>query len=409
MTIRSNLTVLRPASTGARGVGGHNAVAWMVCSLLGLLVSGCATSGQHYTHQTMPTQLLAGKRDNVQTLDLTRLASSSNNSDVIDRGDVIEVSISAGLDEKDTIKLPVRVHDDGIARIPEIGAIPLAGLEMEAAEATIVAVCIERGLYRRPNVTVTMKHQRMNRVMVVSAVKKPGVYELPRGRSDLLAAIVAAGGLADDAGTMVEIRNPRRPGGSRSSPVASATGSSVDIVGHSRPLLPGDQVTSGVGGDNRTDVITVADADGKMETFRVDLVSATKTGKGGYLIEDGGVVSVEKRDPEPLHVIGLVKKPNRYEFPIAEDLRVTDAIALAGGTSMSLADKVFVVRRVPKSSETAVVQVSLRQAKRNAQANLRLEPGDVVSVETTPLTALYEALNIIRFGVGMSLPLQTFF
>jgi polysaccharide export outer membrane protein len=364
----------------------------------------------------MPTQLLAGKRDNVQTLDLTRLATSSNNSEVIDRGDVIEVSISAGLDEKDTVTLPVRVNEQGIASIPEIGPVPLAGMEMEAAEAVIVATCIERGLYRRPNVTVTMKRQRMNRVMVVGAVKKPDIYEIPRGRSDLLAAIVAAGGLADDAGTNVEIRNPRRLNGGRSSPVASGRGTEVDIVGHSSPLRPtdsvpadgeGDRADAGDAGDagNRgTNVVPVVDADGKMESFRVDLVSATKTGRGGYLVEDGGVVSVEKRDPEPLHVIGLVRKPDRYDFPIAEDLRVTDAIALAGGTSISLADRVFVVRRVPKSSETAVIQVSLREAKRNARANIRLEPGDVVSVEETPGTVLYQAFQIIRFNVGMAVP-----
>lgn len=348
--------------------------------------------------------MLAGVRDNPQTLDLTRLARATSDSDVIDRGDVIEVSISAGLDEKDTITLPVRVMDDGVANLPEIGPIPLAGLEMEAAEATIVAACIDRQLYRRPNVTVTMKRQRMNRVMVVGAVKKPDVYELPRGRSDLLAAIVAAGGLADDAGTNVEIRNPRRAGNSRGTPIASGATPGIDMVGHSNSLMAPDAASP-----SGTNAIPVVDADGKMESLKVNLVSATKSANGIYLVSDGGVVSIEKRDPEPLHVIGLVRKPNRYDFPIAEDLRVTDAVALAGGTSMSVADKVFVVRRVPKSSETAVVQVSLREAKRNAHANLRLEPGDVVSVENTPATVIYEAFNIIRFNMSAGLPLAGVF
>ena len=84
---------------------------------------------------------------------------------------------------------------------------------------------------------------------------------------------------------------------------------------------------------------------------------------------------------------------------------MTDAVALAGGTSVTLADKIFVVRRIPESEQTAVIQVSLRKAKRNAAANLRLEPGDVVSVENTPATALYEAFNIIRFNVSAGLPL----
>ncbi len=384
--------------------------AWSRRVFVGLLAcaaavaSGCATSsGKHYTHQTMPTQMLAVKRDNAQTLELANLARASNHSDVIDRGDVIEVSISAGLDEKDTVVLPVRVNEQGIAQIPEIGPVPLAGLEPEAAEATIVAACIEQQLYQRPTVTVTMKRQRMNRVMVTGAVKKPDWYELPRGRSDLLAAIVAAGGLDEDAGTNVEIRNPRRSRSGRSTPVASGTQRSIDTVGHSS-LLPTEGST--VSADNEFDasVLPVSAGNG-MESIKVDLVSATKTGSGGYIVEDGGVVRVEKRDPEPLHVIGLVRKPDRYDFPIAEDLRVTDAIALAGGTSLSLADKIFVVRRVPQSSETAVIQVSLRQAKRNSQANLRLEPGDVVSVENTPATALYEAINVVRFNVGASLPL----
>ncbi|MFO1041930.1 MAG: SLBB domain-containing protein [Planctomycetaceae bacterium] len=365
-------------------------VAW---SLLAFAL-GCATSGQHYTAKTVPASLLATKRENAQTLDLTRLARASKDSDSIDRGDVIEVSISAGLDEDDTITLPVRINDEGIANLPELGPIKLAGMEMEAAEAAIVAMCIENKLYVRPNVTVTMKRQRMNRVMVVGAVKSPDVYELPRGRSDLLAAIVAAGGLEKDAGTKVEIRNPRRPGG-RSTPIASGLQPGIDTVGHSSGDLSETTLAS-----TDPDIIPVIDADGKMESYKVDLVSATKAGKGGYIIEDGGVISIEKRDPEPLHVIGLVRKPDRYDFPIAEDLRVTDAIALAGGTSMPVADRVFIVRRVPKSNETAVIQVSLRQAKRNAQANMSLEPGDVVSVENTPTTVLYEAINIIKFNIS---------
>ena len=61
-----------------------------------------------------------------------------------------------------------------------------------------------------------MDAKRVDRVTVVGAVKKPGVYEIPRGSSDLLAAIVTAGGLADDAGTEVEIRSPARPATSAS-------------------------------------------------------------------------------------------------------------------------------------------------------------------------------------------------
>ena len=405
MTIRNNFGLLRQAMFSFRLAEIRCAVTLAACCLIGISLSGCAAPGNMYTHKTIPQQLVAGTRDNVQTLDLTRLARASTNSDVIDKGDVIEVSISANLNEKDNVTLPVRVNDSGMAELPEIGPILLAGLNMESAEAAIVAVCIERQLYRRPNVTVTMKRQRTNRVMVVGAVKNPDVYELPRGRSDLLAAIVAAGGLEDDAGTKVEIRNPRISEGGRGTPVATAPGADVDMVGHSNILMAPDSAAAGEGG---LDAIPVADSN-SMDSIKVDLVSATKSGTGNYQLLDGGVVSIETRDPEPLHVLGLVHRPNRYDFPIAEDLRVTDAIALAGGTSMPVADKIFVVRRVPKSSETAVIQVSLRTAKRDASANLRLEPGDVVSVENTPATIMYEAINFMRFNLSAGLPLAGVF
>ena len=374
----------------------------VVAGLLMLLslVAGCQTTGGNkFTFRNMPPELLAVRRENAQTLDLTRLAQASASSDVIDRGDVIEVAISAGLDEKDTVRLPVRVNDAGFADLPEIGSIALAGMEMEAAEAVIVSACVERQLYRRPNVTVTMKRQRVNRVTVMGAVKKPDVYELPRGRSDLLAALVAAGMLEKDAGTIVEIRNPDRSTDSRPDPIASGRLPRVNTVG----------VTNDSTGSATTDAFAVGSAtSGQMQTIRVDLVSATKMGTGGYLLSDGAVVRVEKREPEPLHVMGLVRKPNRYDFPIAEDVRVTDAIALAGGTSQSVCDKIYVIRRKANGSDTAVIQLSLREAKRNSQANLRLAPGDAVSVEQTPATVMMEALGVLRFGLNGSLPLPGF-
>ncbi len=361
------------------------------------LVAGCQTTGgDKYSFRDMPPELLAVKRENAQTLDLQRLARTSVKSDTIDRGDVIDVAIAAGLDEKDVVRFPVRINEVGVATLPEIGQIRLAGLEMEAAEAAIVLACVDRQLYRNPNVTVTMKRQRTNRVTVMGAVKSPDIYELPRGSSDLLAAIVAAGGLEKDAGTIVEIRNPTPPSGTRPDRIASDSLPGINLPGVN---------TVGLSGES-SDALAIGNTtNGPFQSLRVDLVSAIKSGTESFAVSDGAIIRVEKRDPEPLHVMGLVKKPDRYEFPIAEDVRVTDAIALAGGSSVTVADKIFVIRRKANGSETVVIQVSLRQAKRNSAANLRLSPGDVVSVEQTPATVVMEALNIIRFGISSSVPL----
>ncbi|MFZ9090644.1 MAG: SLBB domain-containing protein, partial [Planctomycetaceae bacterium] len=121
-----------------------------------------------------------------------------------------------------------------------------------------------------------------------------------------------------------------------------------------------------------------------------------------YMVEDGGVVMVEKRDPEPIYVQGLVRTPNQYDYPIGKDLRLLQAISLAGGVSNQLADKIFVIRQLPGSAEPLLIQVSYRRAKRSQESNIRLGPGDVISVEQTPGTVFMDALNIIRFGINGS-------
>lgn len=362
---------------------------WCGALVLVWLSAGCSTlPAEKYTFRNMPATYIAAHRDNPHTIDLTRLAGSSKKSDSIDKGDVLKVTIAAGLSAKDTISIPVRVQENGVAQLPEIGPVALAGLEVEAAEAAIVGLCMEQDLYRNPHVTVTIEKQRTNRVMVVGAVEKPDIYELPRGNSDLFAALVAAGGLSKDAGTVVQIRNPQR-GSPLDEPAAiadaGADADGVSAAGHS--LAFGKAMTS----------------------MKVDLVSATRAGSSGYQLDDGGVVHVEKRDPEPVFVQGLVTKPDRYEYPIAEELRLLGAIAMAGGTSNPVADKIYVIRRKPNSTETVLISLKLSDAKRNERANLLLAPGDVVSVEQTTGTVIIDTLRLMNLGFGASLPLTALF
>lgn len=364
--------------------------------LLSISSSGCATvRGEKYTHKNLPANYVAGVRENPQTIDFTRLASASKPSDVLDRGDVVEVAIAAGLSEKDTVRFPVRIEEDGSANIPQVGRVPLAGLKMEAAEAAIVYECVDRGLYRNPNVTLTMKSQRTNRIMVAGAVKKPSVYDLPRGQCDLLTALSRAEGLDPSAGTQVVIRNPTTRANGSSQRVASKDWTTVDPAGHSIDVEP----------------------TAMSDTIKVDLISAAKSGSNGYQLEDGAVIYVEKRDPEPLHVLGLVTRPGRFEFPIAEELRVLDAIALAGGVSSMAANKIYVIRRKPASFvqskdpshpdqvETFIIHVTLANAKQKSESNIRLEPGDVVSVEQTPMTFMLDLFKRVGMSFGASVPL----
>ena len=108
----------------------------------------------------------------------------------------------------------------------------------------------------------------------------------------------------------------------------------------------------------------------------------------------------------PLNVIGLVRKPGQYEMPVNKPLRVLDAIAMAGERSNPWADKIIVTRHVSGEAEPVVIQTSLAAAKRDDASNIRLSPGDVVSVEETPQTTMnYIITNIFRFGFAASVPM----
>ena len=348
----------------------------LLCSLF---LCGCSTPQRFYA-ASLPSELLAPTLTNAQSISLARFSIATPETDTIRSGDVLEVTISAGLGKDDTIDFPIRINERGEAGFPSLGKIPLAGFGLEEAEAAIRAAFIQEGLYRSPHVTVIMKSPKINRVMVVGAVEKPGVYELRAGSSNLLAALTSAGGLAEDAGTLVEIKNPGRPQTVPPLPrIASAPGSPHHLTGHTVP----------------------ARIEGP-KSVNIDLASSSDISKSGFRIQDGGVVTVEKRVAKPIHVLGLVRRPGRHEFPVAEDLRLLDAIALAQGISNPVADKIFIIRAQPGKKKPVLIQASLAKAKINPDENLRLSPGDIVSLEKTPSTILMDTVRMIGFTLGGS-------
>ncbi len=349
------------------------ALTWMLCCLL---LTGCATENFFYAH-SMPNSLRLVAQSNPQEVDLSRLASATGGSDTIGPGDVLDGAISASRSQDEQVKITVRVHNDGTANVPDIGQVHLAGVEPQAAEALLRAEAINKGLYLNPTVTVSFAHKKMHYVRVLGAVKKPGLHELPPNASDIVSAIAAAEGLADDAGENVEVRNPIRSGAS------------------GRRMVAG-----GVDGPYSAVSSTAEEDEDGMRAYTVSLTSASKASTNRYTVEDGGVVMVEKRDPDPIHVGGLVNNADTYDFPIGQTLTVVGAITMAGGPSNQLADKVFVIRPLAQDGKKARIQVSLRRAKRNPKEDIVLGPGDMVLVEHTAGTVLMEAAQLIRFGIS---------
>jgi polysaccharide export outer membrane protein len=187
---------------------------------------------------------------------------------------------------------------------------------------------------------------------------------------DLFTALVAAGGLADDASTMVEIRRP-----------GLSTGDAT--LASYPPRVP---------------------ASSMLRSDHVDLLNVDSD-RGNLRLDDGSVVMVVKQPKRTVQVIGLVQQPSEVQMPTDRNMRLLDAIAQAGGLTIQVANKVRIIRHVPGELEPVVIQTSIRDAKLQGDANVLLAAGDVVSVEETPATFTVEMLrSFIRFGFTSSIP-----
>lgn len=329
----------------------------------------CGCGSATFKAGTLDPKYAADRAAGTRKIDWSNLARNSARSEAIYPGDVLEVTIATGLEEKSPESWPLRVSEAGNIEVPLVGGVHVAGLLLPDAEQLLRRECVTRRLYRDPLVSVLLRKRKTIRVTIVGAVNHPGTYELPAVSGDLLAAVNAAGGLSPKASTIVEIRS-----------------------------LGDTGAWGGAGGDPRR---TVAQAG----SVRVDLIAASQGFTPDYRIDDGSVIMVREEEPKTIQVIGLVRKPDQLEIEPGKEVRLLDAIAMAGGLTLELADKVHVIRNLEKADKPVVIQASIREAKRGGAANLLLAAGDVVSVEETPLTFTVSTIqNFVRFGFSAAIP-----
>ena len=199
----------------------------------------------------------------------------------------------------------LRVSDAGAVEVPLVGQVQVAGVQATEAGRRIVAASRQRGVYRQPQVTVEVKERASNEVVVLGAVGTPGMHKLPRGGCDVVSALAAAGGMTEDADPEVEVLR-RGFGQSGEAPLAATGG--VEQASFNAPPGP------------RSPKIQ------RINLARPDRLTAEQRRLG-----DRDVVMVRPREKEVIHVSGLVRQPDQFELPAGKDIRLLDALAMAGG------------------------------------------------------------------------------
>jgi len=353
----------------------------VVLALLFIGVLGCGGKNV-YRATRLPVEYQAPLVEDLRQISLSQFTAQQSPSDVISPGDVLEVTISTDL-ETQVKPVLCRVDDQGIMVVPDIGPVSVGGLRLSEAEKRVGETAIARDVYRRPFVTIVPKEQRTYRVTVTGAVERPGVYAIPATQASLLTALVQAGGLKKEAQPAVEIRRAETAE-KKTLPLENPVKDEVE----GRLTSWEESTTSG-------------------DTVRIDLISATRspTSDLRYHLNDGDVVYVPERKVDPIFVDGLVTKPGMYELPPNQEVRLLDALAMAGGRNNPLADNVWVLRHVPGREEPIVIKSKINAIKRNSEENIRIAPGDVITVEETPGTFLYSLLKGF-VHLGGSIPLN---
>jgi polysaccharide biosynthesis/export protein len=340
------------------------------------------------------------------TVNMARMTGRGYDNSLIAPDDLLDVTIVTGRDGEEGKPVAVRVAKDGSVDVSPIGPVHVGSLDPVDASDEIAKAAVQRGIYVQPNVTVEFKKKAVNHVTVLGAVSEPGLIEVPRNSSDVVSAIAMAGGLTEEAGTEVEIirhqatqtSNYTRFAENTATNPADATPTDFDVELAAYSTLSQQPTPTAAG--------TTADS---TVAERINLAEITgRPGQMDYRLHDRDVVMVKPRPKRTIHVGGLVKTPGQFELPHTEDVRLLDAIALAGGSSSVVADKIYVIRPVKNRPQPLVIQASMQRAKHDGQENLLLAEGDMISIEQTPATAVFDTLSKL-FHISMGITDPSFF
>lgn len=379
------------------------------------------------------TLLTAGARADLLTAAPTPAATDAPAAVpyVLSPDDQVDVTV---LGHPDYSATGVTLLPDGTFNYPSLGRVHAAGLTVDALTRTLT-----RGLsdqLNQPSVTVTLRQARPRRVSVFGdGVKTTGQYDYHAGMH-LLDLIAAAGGPAGEPqllqATLVT------DGGRQSVPIPLAPLLTGTDLSQNLPLAPGDllflvarnpevgqvQVVGEVAKPGAYPVMPdgvsllalLGEAGGALPTSRLTeaqilhagqvrvvnlrpLLTTDLTSPEAQVRLLPGDVLLVPANKNRILALGEVRTPGVLPLPDDQPLTLTTAYALVGGiTEEGDKKNVDVIRRdaAGKTTLLAVNMDDLLRGKNNA-TDLRLQPGDILYVQTRNHT---KSISDILSGIG---------
>jgi polysaccharide export outer membrane protein len=239
--------------------------------------------------------------------------------------DLLEITVF----ELPELNQTVRVSEDGSITLSLLGKVEVSGFTAQALEKKLVSL-LNQQYTKGAHVTVFIKEYQ--KVSVLGAVAKPGMYELV-GPTTLLQIIAQAGGLT---------------------------------------ALAMDEL-----------YIYRIGKDGKQQRIPIKLEDLMNKGDQGLNVElqPKDVISIPPDETLNVFVYGEVKTPGAVTFLKSKRITLLQAIAKAGGTTEWAKKSRVVIKRKDKRTDKEIqIHVNLKNMINNKISDILLEEGDVVIV-----------------------------
>jgi polysaccharide biosynthesis/export protein len=339
----------------------------------GAMPSGPSTRGDRAAEAGPPRNAGSGSSSALNLRLMEQAAKSGDTGDLpVGTGDLLEISV---FEVEELSKIRVRVPGRGVISLPLVGQIEAAGHTTAELEDEIRAR-LQKKFMHEPQVSVFLQEQQSQRISVMGAVRKGGVFSITRPLR-LADALAMAEGLTDEADRDVYVIR-RAPASAVSAAAArsGATGVTAATAG------------GGAGGNGTVEVMAPIDltelADGR-EDLNVPL-------------QAGDVVNVPRAGS--VYVGGSVERPG--SFLLRGKTTAQQAIFAAGGVK-DVADwsDVRLYRKSP-SGKVEVTTYDLEAFEKGAAAP-ELQRNDVLVVGKHAGKAfLYGFLDFFKGALGVA-------
>ena len=233
---------------------------------------------------------------------LAAIPSAARAAYLLGPGDLLKITVFKNTD----LSLDVRVSDAGSIGYPLIGAVPVSGLTLDAAEKKIAKMLQDGGFVVNPQISILLTQGFNDLVSVIGEVNKSGRYSTEQSGGHLSGMLASAGGI---------------------SPVGS-------------------------------EVVTVTgERNGKPFRREVDIVKMSSSGNATDDIELLGGDTVFVRKQPLFYIYGQVQKPDQY--PLQSGMTVMQALATGGGVTGKGTQRGIVRHRRDASGKVKEESVSL--------------------------------------------------